>query len=52
MKFTYLFIYLFIYLYFLFSYVGDVCCKGKGWIWREEDMSGIGIHDMKVIKNQ
>jgi hypothetical protein len=34
----------------LFSFTGG--CKGRGWISRDRDMSGVGLNDVKFIKNQ
>lgn len=37
---------------FLFSlWGGGVVCKGEGQIWRDEEMSEIGVHDVKFTKN-
>lgn len=40
------------FVYKSFVGVGVTGCKGRGGIWRDGEMSGIGIHDVKFTKNQ
>jgi hypothetical protein len=44
-----LFIYLFVCLFVFFWWGGG---KGGGWVQRGEEMSGVGVHDVKFTKNQ
>ena len=29
-----------------------IFCKGRVWVQRDEEISGIGVHDVKFTKNQ
>lgn len=35
---------------FLFPF-GRGGCKGGQWIWKDREMSGIGVHDVKFTRN-
>lgn len=48
-----IFICIFYFYYFFSSFAGWCrCYKGKGWVWRDWEMSGIGVHDVKFPKSQ
>lgn len=36
----------------LFLLFWGMYCKGRGWVWRDRDMSEIGMHNVKFTKNQ
>ena len=43
----------FIFIFVLKGRLQDMCVWATGrWIWRDSKMSGIGVHDVKFIKNQ
>ena len=46
----FLIIFYFYYFFFIFLWGGHY--KGEGQIWRDREMSGIGVHDVKFPKNQ
>lgn len=48
-----LLIFYFLLLLFLFKVpLGAGCCKGEGQIQRGWEVSGVGVHDAKIPKNQ
>ena len=40
------------YFVFLFFSGGDGGCEGRGQIWRDGEMSGIGVYDVRISKHQ
>ena len=45
------FVYFYFLFAFLFSFVGGGC-KGRRWIQEDGEMSGTGVHDVELTKNQ
>lgn len=42
----------FYFQFFLFFVFFMGSCEGGGWIWRDGEMGGLEVHDMKFTKNQ